>query len=159
MQFADSAGPGSSLFTYKLNGYCSICRRTENFQIRLHGYARSSRVSLFKNGTRALFPRCASHANILRLFPQMSELWPMGKFSPFFLMNRHKLNECCCLLCVCFFFFCFFFFCFFFFFFLFFFFCFVLFWFFFVWFFPLVYDVFSLRNHAYSNTSILRILQ
>ena len=38
---------GPSLSAYRINRYCSICRRTENVQTRLHGCARSSGHSLF----------------------------------------------------------------------------------------------------------------
>ena len=51
MQFADNAGPDQpahspSLSAYRINGYCSTCRRTKNVQIRLHGCARPSGPSL-----------------------------------------------------------------------------------------------------------------
>ena len=42
------------LFANRINEYCSICRRTENVQIRLHGCARSSGPTLFAYGIRAL---------------------------------------------------------------------------------------------------------
>ena len=46
---------------YRINGYNSICRRTETVQIRLHGCARSSGPSLFAYGIRAVLPRCVSY--------------------------------------------------------------------------------------------------
>ena len=40
MQFANNVGPDQpSLSVYRINGYCSKCRRTENAQIRLRGCA------------------------------------------------------------------------------------------------------------------------
>ena len=52
---------GPSLSACRINGYCSLCRRPENIQIRLHWCACSSGHSLFAYGTRALFLRCASY--------------------------------------------------------------------------------------------------
>ena len=67
MQFANNEGPdqpvhihagwsGSSLSAYRMNWYCSICRRTENFQISLHGCAHFSGHLLFAYGKMAFFP-------------------------------------------------------------------------------------------------------
>ena len=66
MQFADSEDPDKSahkclLSAYRINGYCSICRQTENSQIRLHVYAHSSGLSLFAFGIRAFLPCTASY--------------------------------------------------------------------------------------------------
>ena len=44
-----------SLPAYRINGYCSICRWTENVPIRFHGCTRSIGPSLFANGIRAFF--------------------------------------------------------------------------------------------------------
>ena len=55
---------GRSLSAYRINGYCSICRRTGNVQIRLHGCARSSGLSLFAYGIMAFLPRCALNSNV-----------------------------------------------------------------------------------------------
>ena len=44
-----------SLSAYKINGYCSICRRTKNVQIRLYGCTHPSGHSLFTSGIRAFF--------------------------------------------------------------------------------------------------------
>ena len=52
---------GPALSTYRINRYCSICRRTENVQIRLHRCTCSSGSSLFAHGIRSFFPRCASY--------------------------------------------------------------------------------------------------
>ena len=46
---------GPAMQAYIINGYCSICRRTENVQNRLHGGARPSRSSLFAYGIGAIF--------------------------------------------------------------------------------------------------------
>ena len=52
------SGPSTS--AYRINGYCSLCERTDNAQIRLHGWACWSVSSLFAYDIRALFPRWAS---------------------------------------------------------------------------------------------------
>ena len=52
-----------SLSAYRINRYCSICQRTENAQIRLHGCACSAGPSLFAYSIMAIFPRCASIAH------------------------------------------------------------------------------------------------
>ena len=41
--------------TYRINGYCSVCQRTENTQIRLHRCARWSGPSVFAYEIRAIF--------------------------------------------------------------------------------------------------------
>ena len=46
--------------TYRISGYCRICGRTENVQIRLHAFACASGLSLFAYGIRTYFPICAS---------------------------------------------------------------------------------------------------
>ena len=46
---------GPALSTYRINGYCSMCRRTTNVQIRLHGCACRSRPSLLPYGIKAFF--------------------------------------------------------------------------------------------------------
>ena len=46
-------------FVVRLQNQCSICRRTENTQIKLHGCARWSELSLFAYIIRGLFPRYA----------------------------------------------------------------------------------------------------
>ena len=50
-----------SLFAYRINGNCSICRRTENAQIKLRGCACCSGPSLFTYDIRPLFPCRASY--------------------------------------------------------------------------------------------------
>ena len=50
-----------SLPSYRTNGYCDICRRTENVQLKLHGCALSSRPLLF---IMAFFPLWASNYKI-----------------------------------------------------------------------------------------------
>ena len=52
---------GPSLPTYRINGYCSICRQTENAQSRLHWCACWSGRMFFAYGIRAFFPRCATY--------------------------------------------------------------------------------------------------
>ena len=52
---------GPSFSAYRINGYCSKCRRTENVHTRLQGCVRSSGPSLFTSGIRALFLRWASY--------------------------------------------------------------------------------------------------
>ena len=49
------------LSAYRINGYGSICRRTESVQISLHGCASSSGPSLFAHGIRSFSPRYASN--------------------------------------------------------------------------------------------------
>ena len=46
---------------YIINGYCNMCRRTQNVHIRLLGCTRSSRHSIFAYGIKGLFARCVSH--------------------------------------------------------------------------------------------------
>ena len=48
---------GPLLSAYRINGYCNICRRTENVQIRLYGCV----PLLFAHDIRALFPRCSPY--------------------------------------------------------------------------------------------------
>ena len=43
----------ASLSADRINGYCSICKLSENAQIRLHGWEGSSRPPLFAYGLRA----------------------------------------------------------------------------------------------------------
>ena len=50
---------GSLLPTTRINGYCSICRRTENVRIRLHRCARSSWPSLFRYDIKAFLAHFA----------------------------------------------------------------------------------------------------
>ena len=45
---------------YRINGYCSICWRTEMVQITLHGCACLSVLSLFAYGITDFFARCPS---------------------------------------------------------------------------------------------------
>ena len=52
---------GPSLSAYWINGYCSICQRTENVQIRQHRCVHFSGSPLFAYGIRALFLLCASY--------------------------------------------------------------------------------------------------
>ena len=54
MQFADNVGLIVS--AYRINGYCSICRRTENVLIGLHGCARSSGPALFAYDIKLFSP-------------------------------------------------------------------------------------------------------
>ena len=49
-----------SLPAFRINGYCSVCWRTENAKIRLHGCECWSGPLLFAFDIRAIFPRCAS---------------------------------------------------------------------------------------------------
>ena len=56
-----SSWSGPSLSAYIINWYCSICRRTQNVQIRLFGCTRSSGHSSFAYGIKDLFARCVSH--------------------------------------------------------------------------------------------------
>ena len=70
MQFVDNAGsdqPAPALFTYRISGCCSICRRTENVQIRLHGCARSPVPSQFADDILAFFPTLTTYGIILGL--------------------------------------------------------------------------------------------
>ena len=53
-----------SFSAYRINGYCSIGRRTENAQIRLHGNAVWSGPSLFAYGMRVYFPFSSSNRNV-----------------------------------------------------------------------------------------------
>ena len=57
---------GPALSIYRINGYCSIYRWTENVQIRLHGCACLSGPSLFAYGIRAIFPSCTSYVLLLK---------------------------------------------------------------------------------------------
>ena len=56
-----SAGwSGPTLSTYRISGYCTICRRAENAQIRLHGCACWSGPTLSANCIKVFFVRCPS---------------------------------------------------------------------------------------------------
>ena len=64
LQFVDKASPDQpahlpSVSAYRINRYCSLCRRTENAQIRLHVCAYWSCPSLFANGRKAFFSKRA----------------------------------------------------------------------------------------------------
>ena len=62
-----SAGwSGPSLSVYWINGYCSICRQTENVKIRLHGCACSSGHSLFTYA-KGPFSHVAHHLRLIAL--------------------------------------------------------------------------------------------
>ena len=58
----DAGWSGLSLSANGINGYCSICRRTENVHIRLHRCACWSGPTLSENCIRLFFffPRCTS---------------------------------------------------------------------------------------------------